>query len=189
MARKKIEPTIRGSRNDGGMTSEKLAQRNNEIVAAKLRGLSWPVVADTFGISVRQGQQIMRQYRESNPSLREHDPVEIVDNILDGYQGTIEELALISANSRNDSVRVGAINAKMAAMTKTVELLQAVGVLPHDLGELRVVMDGKMVAESLVEVLNDFRNRRAIPGEAIDELEVAIIEALEGRQRALPAST
>jgi DNA-binding Lrp family transcriptional regulator len=187
-----LEPTVVGSRqgHDGPpMTADQIAQRNSEIVAAKLRGIPWSTISETFGVSPRQCKNIMKQYRETNPTLRHHDPVDIVDELLEGYQGIIEELALVSARSNNDAVRVGAINAKMSAYGKVAELLQAIGVLPHDLGQLRVVIDGRMVAESVVDVLREFREGGVIEGQVMEELEDRLIEALEGNRKLLTAGT
>jgi hypothetical protein len=57
--------------------------RDNQIVAARMRGMSWATIAATYELSERQCQQILADYRASQPRLRERDPIEIVDDMLD----------------------------------------------------------------------------------------------------------
>ena len=150
-----------------------MAQRDAEIVAAKMRGLSWSQISATYDVSVTRCKEIHRAYRESNKTLRHHDPLDIVDEVLEGYQGAVEELALISATTNSDTARVGAINSKMTAYQRIVELLQGIGVLPHDLGQLKVEVDARFAAEAVVAVLHQYN--------VSQEIQDALIEALEGR--------
>jgi hypothetical protein len=151
--------------------------RNEEIVAARMRGLSYIQLARTYGLSKQRIQQIHKEYRESNPTLRGHDPVEIVDSMLEGYSADIEELVLISATTQTDAVRVSAINARMAARNKTTELLQELGVLPRDLGQLSVAVDAKMTAVRILSVLKQHN----VPGEVLDAMLYALEEgSVEG---------
>ncbi len=57
--------------------------------------------------------------------------------MLDHYQGAQEELAEISATSKHDATRVGAIRTRLDALATQASLLRAVGVLPRDLGVFR----------------------------------------------------
>lgn len=148
---KEADPSVKGGR----LPATSMAQRDEEIVAAKMRGLTWVQISRTYGISASRCKAVHANYREANPTLRHKDPVEIVDDLLEGYQASIEELALISAMSTNANARVGAINSKMVAYGKVSELLQAVGVLPHDLGHLKIEVDARFVAETVVKVMRD----------------------------------
>jgi hypothetical protein len=147
------------------------ANRNAEIVAGKMRGLSWSQLAASYGITIRRCQQIFAEWREENPTLRHHDPIEIADDLLDGYTADIEELVLIAATSDQDAVRVGAINARMNARQRITELLQALGVLPNDLGEMRIQIDARITAQKVLAVLEPL----GLPDGVIDDL----IEALD----------
>lgn len=148
-------------------------ERNQQIVSQKVRGIPWSQIAREHGISIQRCQQIFAEWRESNPTLRTHDPVEIVDELLYGYQATVEDLAVLAAKPTiNDAVRVGAHNSKMKAYREMAELLQAIGALPNDLGTLRLLVDGQITAERVVTVLERFD----LPEEAWDEL----LEALGG---------
>ena len=135
--------------------SERTA-RNCEIITARIRGLSWATIARTYGLSERQCQQILRDYRGTNPTLRHHDPLDIIDGVIEGLQGAIEELALISATTRSDSVRVSAINAKLNVHAQIVKTLQTIGVLPNDLGVLRFEVDARIMAERVIGVIDQY---------------------------------
>lgn len=164
------------------LTVAEQATRNMEIVAARGRGLSVTAVAQTYGISTRRVKQITAEWRATNPSIRHQDGVQIADQLIEFWQGTIEELAMIAATTSHDAVRVGAINSKMGALGKLTDLLQAINALPHDLGTLRVVMDARVLADRLVLVLDRF--------DLPPEVEDAMLEVLrpdDGEQKALAA--
>ena len=114
------------------MNSRDKTNRDNEIVAARVRGQSWTTIAANYGLSERQCQTILQDYRASHPRLRQRDPIEIVDDMLDYYQGAQEELAEIAATSKHDATRVDAIRTRLDALAAQASLLRAVGVLPRD---------------------------------------------------------
>jgi hypothetical protein len=82
------------------MNAREKIGRDNEIVAARMRGLSWATIAAKYELSERQCQQILADFRASHPRLRERDPIEIVDDMLERYEAAQEELALVSATTR-----------------------------------------------------------------------------------------
>jgi hypothetical protein len=88
------------------MNSRQKVDRDNQIVRARMRGLSWATIAATCELSERQCQTILADYRASHPRLRERDPLELLDDMLVHYQGAQEELAEISATSKHDATRV-----------------------------------------------------------------------------------
>jgi len=164
----------------------RLMARNTEIVQARIRGLPWTTIANTYGVSARQCQQILRDYRGTNPTLRTHDPLEIVDDILEGLGGAIEELAIISHTTASDQIRVSAINAKLAAQKQIVAILQTVGVLPNDLGSLRMEVDARMTADRVMTVIEQFN----LPHEVTDAMIVALDpSSFDGVGPGLSAST
>lgn len=138
---------------EGKLSFAEQEQRDAEIVAARLRGLAFEQIARTYGLTGRRVRQIFTKWREENPPIRLADPLEIVDDLTGQYQGAAEELALISATTRNDNARVGAIRARMEVLAQLVELLKAVGALPNDLGRLQVDIDVRYVAEQILTVL------------------------------------
>lgn len=100
--------------------------------------------------------------------------------MVEGYLADVEELVLIGATASSDAARVGAVNARMSARQKITELLQAVGVLPHDLGSMRVEIDARFTAQRIVAVLNEYN----VP----DEVRDALVAALENKPDQLAAA-
>lgn len=152
-------------------------QRDRQIVAAKARALSDATVAETFGVSERHVQNVMAEYRESQPSLRTIDPIETVEQVLFELRGTIEELALISSSTKQDAVRVGAISKKLDATKQMTALMQATGVLPNDLGTLKVDMDVRAFAATVLRVFTE----EGVPQETVAKV-MDEIASFTGRQ-------
>ncbi len=159
------------------MNAREKTARDNEIVAARMRGLSWTTIAGSFGLTERQCQNILADYRASHPRLRERDPIEIVDEMLDRYEAAQEELALVSATTKHDATRVGAIRTRLGALEAQANLLMLVGVLPRDLGVLRTDIDAQAMAGQAIDVLNRF----GVPLEA----RRALIDAVRTRKNGL----
>ena len=159
------------------MNSREKTARDNDIVAARMRGLSWATIAETYGLSDRQCQQILADYRASHPRLRERDPIEILDEMLDRYEAAQEELAIVAATTAHDATRVGAIRTRLAALEAQANLLMAVGVLPRDLGVLRHDIDVHAMAGEAVAVLTRFE----VPIEA----QRALLDALSTRRNGI----
>ena len=93
-------------------------------------------------------------------------PIEIVDDMLDRYDAAQEELALVSANTKHDATRVGAIRTRLDALAAQANLLMLVGVLPRDLGQLRHEADVRELARETLDVSDAFD----VPVEAKREL-------------------
>ena len=159
------------------MNAREKTNRDNEIVAARIRGQSWTTIAANYGLSERQCQQILADYRASHPRLRQRDPIEIVDDTLDHYQGAQEESAEISATRKHDATRVGALRTRLDALGAQANLLRAVGVLPRDLGVLRADID----AQAMAPQANDVFNRLGVSVDA----RRALFNALSPRKNGL----
>lgn len=172
-----VDPEDLDPRTGTHLPPEERIQRDAQIVAARMRGLSWGQISATYGVSERRCREIHKAYREEHKTLRHFDPLEIVDDLLEGYQGTIEELAMIAATTAGDNARVGAINSKMVAMEKMSRLLQDIGVLPHDLGQLRVVVDARVVADQIMKVIVEY--------DLPEEVQEAMLTALQGQRAPL----
>lgn len=148
------------------LTVAERQQRHDQVVMLRARGLTWPQIAEATGLSRNQCMLVMKQFRESEPTLRTQDPLEVIDEMLIGYQADLAELATISNTTKNDSVRVGAINSRMAARDRIVGLLQATGVLPHDLGKLKVEIDVRYIAQRVFVIFDKYK----VPEEAQEEI-------------------
>lgn len=161
-------------------------ERNLAIVERRVRGDRWEDIANDHGVTIRRCKQIVEAYRAANPTLRHHDPVEVVDELLDGYAADIRALneTYDKANlNGNVSGAVGAVNSRMNAREKIAELLQAIGVLPHDLGTMHLIIEGRVVAEKVFAVLE----RYDLPNTIFEELEQSLAEA-EGAPIELPGA-
>jgi hypothetical protein len=154
------------------MNAREKTNRDNEIVAARMRGQSWTTIAANYGLSERQCQQVLQDYRASHPRLRQRDPIEILDDMLDAYQGAQEELAEISATTKHDATRVGAIRTRLDALAAQTNLLMLVGVLPRDLGHFRFDLDVQELGRKILAVFDAY----GVPIEA----KRALVLALKG---------
>ena len=148
------------------MTTRERAARNSEIVQARLRGLGEAGVARRFGVTPRQVRRVLAEYRESRPRLDGIDPIEVVLDALDGYGALAEEFAVLAENTSHDGVRLGAIKGRLETHRARIDLLQAAGVLPADLPQLRVLQDVDTTAEVILTVFNRYR----VPVEARREI-------------------
>ena len=158
-------------------TALEQAQRNEEIVVGRMRGLSIGQLATQFELSKTRVCEILSEWKKTARPLRKNDPLDIADEMLDGYQADIEELVLIGLATDHDSVRVSAINTRMQARQRITELLQALGVLPNDLGELRIEIDARLVAERVVAVLKSHDVPQKVQDELIAALDGEVIDA------------
>lgn len=168
----KIQASVADNTQKKRATAAEQAARNEEIVAAKMRGMSCTALARTYGLSRQRITQICAEYREASPSLRAKDPAEIVDELLEGYQADIEELVILAATTQADSVRVAAIKSRMDARGKIADLLQEAGVLPHDLGQIKVEIDARMTAVRVLSILKQHN----VSGDVRDALLDAMME-------------
>lgn len=156
-----------------------IRSRNLDIVAAKTRGMSYRMVASSFQISEGHVKRLVRQWRKFQPTLRTMGSTEILDEILEAHQAAIEELALLGTTAKQESVRVGAIKAKLDALKTVVEILQATGNLPHDLGQLRLSIDVQAVTARFLAVFDQH--------DVSDEVADALLAALQGNDEDEPA--
>lgn len=156
-----------------GLTEDERLERNAEIVRDRLRGQSWTYISEKYNLTVRQCQEIYNAWRAENQSTYVgRDPIAIVHSMLDRLESWVEQLAEVADASLTDTTRIAAVNAQLNALTRTAELMQATGILPHDLGTLRIQLDVQTLAVKLVTVLTE---QGASP-----EMKRAILEALKG---------
>src|SRR4051794_24810664 len=116
------------------MTSAERTQRDADIVAALLRGISARVLAQSFGITPRHVRRIFKEYRKTRPKLEELDRREIVQDILDQHDALDEQLAMIAHSDAQSSVRVGALKAQFALRRQKTDLLTRAGILDDSPG-------------------------------------------------------
>lgn len=159
------------------------ARRNIQIFNWRVRGLTWPEIAERAEVSERRCRMIYSEYCDRDLALREEEPIKIVDELVRGYQAAISDLEKDAEQAPKGSpARIGARNSKIRAMRELAELLQAIGKLPTDLGDLGRLIDGQIVADRVMNVLDRFKGK---PVGA--DFEEAMLDALGGPVKELEA--
>jgi small-conductance mechanosensitive channel len=137
-----------GDRERGNMTPHQRARRAEEVIEARARGLRWSTIAAQHGICERQAQRIYSDGVGSRLVSADRDALELAMEVLEQYEAVIEEFALLAQATAHDGVRLGAIRSRLDAMVSRAQLLTALGVLPHDLGQLKLVVEARAVAQT-----------------------------------------
>lgn len=156
------------------MTSLQRVKRDASIIQLIKRGITPDQAGAPFGLTRRQVQRIVRQYENEAPDLSELDPGSLVRQTLWNYEAAIEELALLAAKTDHGPTKVGAIRVRLEALRGRLELLQSVGAVPHDLGQIRVIDDAQATARQILNVFDHYD----IP----EEVRFAIVDVIEGRE-------
>jgi hypothetical protein len=152
------------------MSTRERAARDAEIVEARVTGAGWAEVATRYGVSERHAKRVLAAFRDTRPRLHERDPIEVVERALDEYDDIIDELRAVARQTRQDNARVGALKARLQATESRLSLLQAVGVLPRDLGQLRVEHDVRFIAQAILDVFD----RHDVSAEARRDLQAVL---------------
>jgi hypothetical protein len=129
-------------------------RRDSEVVADRVRGLRWATVAERHGLSERHCREIVQRWRQAQPGLGDSDPLEVVAEVLEQLEAVIERLSLLADEPVQDSVKLGAVKALLAAQHERVELLMSVGLLPHNLGLVRHEVDVRRLIRTILEVFD-----------------------------------
>src|SRR4051794_12616995 len=108
-----------------------------------------------------------RQVNEIAPLFASAPPVEKAYEYLRELEDVRQRLAQISDHADNDSARVGALRARVSTIFQEIALRQALGLLPRDLGDLRVIADQEWLAQEIGLLLQ----RYGVPPDAFAELE------------------
>jgi hypothetical protein len=139
-----------------GLTNAEREARNAELIRDKLRGQGWTYLTAKYNLTERHCKDIYQTWREQNQATYQgRDPIAIVHGMLDRLEAWVEQLAEVADNTATEATEIAAINAQMNALTRTAELMQATGILPHDLGTLRLELDVQTLAVRLVTVLTE----------------------------------
>jgi hypothetical protein len=135
------------------MNGSERAERDEQIVEARRRGLSWNTIGRSFRLDPDHCRRIYRQYRQANPLYgSSQSEEECLAELDDRLSGAIEELALISANTDHPSARVGAIKARIQTEFELFQYRQAIGVAPQ-LRAVKLERDLDAICDQIVAVL------------------------------------
>lgn len=140
------------------LTAAQQALRDTQIVTRKAQGWPWSEIAQEAGISVRAAKDAYKNKRETFPDLLDLDPDEIVRGMIEQLQASVGDLEVMARSyaERHPSAAVGAKRAADAARADLFQMLQAIGLLPLHLGELRVAVELKAVVVHLVDAVSGF---------------------------------
>lgn len=132
------------------------AERNLDLCRARARGRPWHKIAEEFDVSERQARKIWFAWRETRQTnLRGRDPLEIVWEAAERYEAWIEQAAELALTTEHDSTRLGAIKVQARLEEQLTSLLQEVGILPKNLGRLRIDWDVRWMIEQIVTVFKE----------------------------------
>jgi hypothetical protein len=92
------------------------------------------------------------------------------EGTLDAFDAAIEDLALLAESTAHDGTKLGAIRARLDAVTSRWELMRAVGVLRANLEQLWLEFDAQRVARRILGVLDNHQ----IPREVQEEIAQAV---------------
>ncbi len=112
-------------------------------------------IAERYGISDRQARRICSDYRRTRTPLRDLDPVAVIEEVLEAQEAALDDLALLTETTANDTVKLGAIRSKLDVHRQRMELLGAVGAFPRDIGQVGRLIDLREIAARLNAVLVD----------------------------------
>lgn len=141
------------------LNAAKQSVRDTLIVARRHQNWPWEAIAKEAGISVSATKKAYYARRAVGENLLEEDPIEIIRMLVEGFQlsiGDLEQLAVAAVEQKNLPAAVGAKKGANEARGKLQDLLQSVGVLPHELGTLRWHVEFRSVVVQLVDTMDGF---------------------------------
>jgi hypothetical protein len=137
----------------GRLTAEAQVRRDSDVVADRARGLTVPTIAANHSLSERHVWEILARRRRRQVAPPEYDPVGVALESVEQLDNRIEALALLADTASQESVQLGAIKTQLLAMRQRTELMQAVGLLPLELLDLREKLDIRQTVMTIVEFL------------------------------------
>jgi len=149
-----------------GSAADKVA-RDQAVVADRARGLPWAMVAERHGISERQARDA---WSGRSVDLEQVPAREAIADELRRRDALLEDLALVADQTKNDSVRLGAIRTRHEVLKDRFALLQATGLTtPIALAGTSCQM--KTITELIIGMLKRYDVDRADMEEVADLLE------------------
>ena len=139
-----------------GLTPTELEERNEKLITDRARGQSWSHLSSQYGLGVARCKEIYEGWRKQNPTTYRGRPaIEVVQQSLERLEAWIEQLADLASVTEGDMVKIAAINAQADKLQRATALMQETGILPKDLGTLRIEIDVQVLTDRLMRALND----------------------------------
>lgn len=147
----------RGGDGSGKMTAAKQALRDAAIVERRAAGTPWKEIAAEFGLSVRAAQIAHKKRIEADP-IKGKTATELAEWIVDGFRSSIADLEAMAEAyvDQHPSAAVGAKKAANEARRDTLALLQSLGRVPLELGNLRILGELQTFSATVVGSLQEF---------------------------------
>jgi hypothetical protein len=143
-------------------------KRNRQIVLDRtVEGLTWMAVAQKHGIDEKTARTAYREHVKGVAPLIENDePDEVALEAILKLQGAQERFLQFVSEGINESVKMGALREYVKALMQEMTLRQEVGLLPRDLGQIRLLVDQDTAADKLITLLK----AHGMPPEVYDEV-------------------
>jgi hypothetical protein len=155
------------------LTSMERVERDQALVAYRLRNPSknMHLVGQYFGITGRGANKVWARWKNIDRSyMQQENPVDVIHEHIAGFKELREDAARL-AMSKYDAVALGALRLIADLRSREIALRQETGLLPHDLGTVKLELDLRFLMEKVIEVLE----RNQVPREEIAEL-IAVLD-------------
>jgi hypothetical protein len=128
-------------------------RRRREIFRAWAKSISKATVAEMYGVSVAEVDEIVRAEKSLRPSLEEADGLEVLEDHKIKAEAILEDLAVEASRSQDPRERIAAAKARFAILAHLFEVDREVGILPRNLRYLAEKFEMEAILKKLVEVL------------------------------------
>lgn len=148
----------KGRQGTNKLSTAAAAKRHAKVIELRASGLAWASVAVQVGLAESSCKEVWKKWSdEGKLEIQGTDPIAVVLEQITRLDVAIGELAEIASNKTNQAAaRVGAIGAKARLMAQQVELLQAVGLMPKQLGRLAIELDVRFVSQQMFVILEKY---------------------------------
>lgn len=137
------------------------AQRNREIVADRIAGLTWAAVAEKHGLSQTQVRQIVKDHEEAagedamTPLRLVVEPNAVLIRVVRDHERAMDLLMDLAEHADNDSARVGAAKGAAAVGQQLLGVLKYGGLMPEHGWQWLAREQWEAVASRLVRAANE----------------------------------
>lgn len=139
---------------EGPTSSEDRARRNLTIFRLSLRGVDIYDIADTYDLHPKTVQEIINQCKVEGQRLSDTNPLDVIQEWLMKNSAGISQLAAAASGRKTPvAAKINAINSRLAREDRALEVMQAVGLIPTDLGQVRQQLKGVQLATRMLDLL------------------------------------
>lgn len=135
------------------------AERNRQIAEAKVAGLTWPEVAERFGVSESTARRAAAEHATTvlvpaRDGRGEFDADAIVERVLRAHRLALERLDRLSLRADNDSAKTGAARSLATVGASYLDVSVRVGAV-GDPGLARYRAEMDQAARTLVRLAGE----------------------------------